>query len=111
MAVKVWVADSFNSDIPPSTHQIDIETVSSSHSHSFTETIAIAPRTRRCFVPSSHAIELWGWRQGAMAGFNSTYLNVTLDEVKANFAFFGLLDEQVRLRGPIPRRPILPAAS
>ena len=46
-----------------------------------------------------------------MAGFNSTYLNVTLDEVKANFAFFGLLDEQVRLRGPIPRRPILPAAS
>ena len=30
-AVKVWVADSFNSDIPPSTHQIDIEKVSSFH--------------------------------------------------------------------------------
>jgi hypothetical protein len=29
-AVKVWVADSFNSDIPPSTHPIDIEAVSSS---------------------------------------------------------------------------------
>ncbi len=29
-ALKVWVADSFNSDIPPSTHQIDIEKVSSS---------------------------------------------------------------------------------
>ncbi len=79
-----------------------------SHSH-FAETIA-APRTRRYFVPSSHAVELWGWRQGAMAGFNSTYLNVTLDEVKANFAFFGLLDGQVRLHGSIPRRPILPAA-
>jgi hypothetical protein len=32
--------------------------------------------------------------QGAMAGFNSSYLNVTLEEVKTNFAFFGLLDEQ-----------------
>ena len=75
----------------------------------FAETIS-APRTRRYFVPSSHAVELWGWRQGAMAGFNSTYLNVTLDEVKANFAFFGLLDGQVRLRGSIPHSPILPAA-
>jgi hypothetical protein len=45
-----------------------------------------------------------------MAGFNSTYLNVTLDEVKANFAFFGLLDGQVRLRGSIPHWPILSAA-
>ena len=44
-----------------------------------------------------------------MAGFNSTYLNVTLDEVKANFAFFGLLDEQVWLRRSIPRTNAHPA--
>jgi hypothetical protein len=41
-------------------------------------------------------------------------LNVTLDEVKANFAFFGLLDEQVWF-GCAARfhalMPILPAAS
>jgi hypothetical protein len=36
-------------------------------------------------------------------------LNVTLDEVKANFAFFGLLDEQVWLRRSIPRTNAHPA--
>ncbi len=44
VAVKVWVADSFNSDIPPSTHQIDIDTVSASHSGRSLISIRISQR-------------------------------------------------------------------
>ncbi len=75
----MWVADSFHSDIPPSTHQIDIEKVSSSDRGLSLISIRIRIADTRLralvaisiFVPSSHAVELWGWRQGAM-GFNST---------------------------------------